>query len=221
MGKQSALRSLAAVFVGILIASLGLTSPASAHWGHHHHHGWLTQTDGYYQVPTPWEDSGSYDPECAGYDLTAYYDVHGRTSIKNIKGTSQAFFGSNQFRFREVWKDNASKKVLFTWKGTYKSEEFAAKRVKKSHVPADLIPPDGLVGPVFLFKSYEKFRDVFRTADGKKLFYSNAVNINLNLFDTVGDKAPGGVSLKFETIKRFGHDPLIDASPCDFLPAAN
>lgn len=214
MGKQRTVRLLAVGFVAALIATIGLAAPASAHWNH-----WLTETDGYYQEPTPWEDSGSYDPECEGYDMTAYFWANGITWTKNIKGTNQAFFGTNKFHFKEVWKDNDSGKTLFTWKGKYKSSEFAAKRVKKSHVPEDLVPPDGLVGPVFLFKSYEKFSDVFRAADGTKLFYSHALNINEELFDTVGDHAPGGVSLRFETVKRFGHDPLLDASPCDFLPA--
>jgi hypothetical protein len=216
MGKQRTIRLLAISFAAALIATIGVSSPASAHWNH-----WLTKTDGYYQVPTPWTDSGEYDPECEGYDMTAYYYVKGINWIKNIKGTDQAFFGTNKFHFKEFWKDDETGKLLFTWKGTYKSQEFAAKRVKKSDVPADLIPADGLVGPVFLFKSYEKFSDVFRTKHGKTLFSTHALNLNRELFDTVGDHAPGGVSLSFETVKRFGHDPLLDASPCDFLPVRN
>ena len=209
-------RLLVAAVAAMLTASIGLAAPVSAHQGHHGR--WLTQTDGYYQVPTPWEDSGSYDPECEGYDMTAYYSVHGVNWTHNIKGTSQAFFGSNKLHFREVWKDDTTGKVLFIWKGKYKIHEYAAMRVKKSHVPADLIPPEGLVGPIYLFKNYEKFSDVFRTKHGKVLFWTKAINLNKELFDTLGDHAPGGTSLEFETVKRFGHDPLIDASPCDYLP---
>lgn len=217
--RERTFRLLAVICAVVLTATLGLATGASAHTGHHH--GYLTETNGYNQVPTPWEDSGSYDPECQGYDMTAYYSARGVNWIFNIKGTNQAFFGTNKYHFREVWKDNTTGKILFTWKGTYKSEEYAAKRVNKSAVPADLIPPEGLVGPIFLFKSYERFRDVFRDRHGHVLFWSKAVNLNRELFDTLGDHMPGGTSLKFETVKRFGHDPLIDASPCDFLPAVS
>lgn len=226
MGKRRNIRLVGAAVAALTLAGAAFVGPAQATGGGHgwgpgsgHGHGQHSQPGGFYQPPTPWKDAGSYDPECAGYDMTAHYSVKGVDWIRTIKGTKQAFLGTNTFRFREAWKDNSSGEVLFTWRGTYKFSEYDAKQVWKSQVPEDLIPPEGLVGPIFLFRSYEKFKDVFRDADGRKLFRSNAVNLNEDLFDTLGDRQPGGVSLRFETVKRFGHDPLLDASPCDFLPA--
>ena len=149
----------------------------------------------------------------------AYYRVRGIDSIKNVPGSdSQAYLAANQYRFREVWKDNETGDVLFRWWGKYRIVEYAAKRVKKSHVPADLIPPEGLTGPIYAFKVWDRIRDSFKDAEGNVLFRSRALTFYRQLFDTLGDHAPGGTTLDVTIVKQYGHDPLTDASPCDYLP---
>ena len=81
--------------------------------------------------------------------------------------------------FREVWKDNTTGKVLFIWKGKYKIRRVRSQASEEvSTCLPTSIPPEGLVGPIYLFKSYEKFRDVFRTRHGKVLFWTKAINLN-------------------------------------------
>ena len=104
----------------------------------------------YYQPPTPYHDVGTFDPECADVDVSIAYDYKGINSLREAPGTDgQAFFGKDRYRFSEVWSEASTGEVLFTLRGQYRLEDVKAKRVRKSAVPRDVVPPEGLVGPIY------------------------------------------------------------------------
>jgi hypothetical protein len=163
--------------------------------------------DGYYQPPTPYHDSGTYDPGCGDSGVTARFWVHGVDSLKFVKGShGQAFLLDDSYRFFEKWRDPKGDLVL-TWRGQFHFKEFFAKRVWKSQVPDDVIPPEGLVGPIYLFKSRLTGREVVRDDDGNVLHRSRGMQAFSNLFDTLGDGAPGGTQLQFDVTKTEGSFP--------------
>jgi hypothetical protein len=174
----------------------------------------------YYQPPTRYDNRGDFDPECPGLDLTVQFRYRGVNAIRNVRGSNgQAFLASDDYRFREVWVDNSTGDVVITITGAYDFEEVSARRVPKASVPEDLIPPEGLVGPIYLFREVVQGWDVVRDADGKALYRTRGTVVGRNLFDTLGDSQPGGRSLSFETIKVIGPHPLLDVDICDVVAA--
>jgi hypothetical protein len=161
----------------------------------------------YFQPPTPYQDSGTYDPGCGDLGVTARFWVHGVDSLRNVPGShGNAFLLDDNFRFFEKWKDSKGDSIL-TWRGRFHFKEFFAKRVPKSQVPDHLIPPEGLVGPIYLFKSRQTGREVVHDDDGDVLHRTRGMEAYANLFDTLGDHQPGGTSLRFEVTKREGNFP--------------
>jgi hypothetical protein len=194
-----------------VVLTAGVATPASAG---------EPQAGSYYDPPKSYDDHGTYDPECAGLDLTAHWRQRGVASNRNVRGTDgQAFFASNDYRFREVWVDDATGDVVITDQGAYSYEEVAARRVSKASVPQDLIPPEGLVGPIYVFRSIEKGGDVVRDGRGKALYRTRGTVVSRELFDTLGDSQPGGYSLSFEPVKVRGPHPLLDVDLCDVAAA--
>lgn len=179
-----------------------------------------SQAGSYYDPPSRYDDSGTYDPGCAGLDLTARWRQRGVASNRNVRGTDgQAFFASNDYRFREVWVDNPTGKTVITIRGAFDFEEVAARRVRTSSVPKDLVPPEGLVGPIDVFRSVEKGGQVVRDDRGKVLYRDKGVVVYRELFDTLGDSQPGGTPLSFEPVKIIGPHPLMDIDLCDVASA--
>ena len=86
--------------------------------------------------------------------------------------------------------------------------EHRAKAIPLHQVPPELVPEEGLVGPVFLFRSTER-GTFFRawTSDGEEHSRYTGRVLWAQLFDSVGDGAPGGVSLEFRAVKEFGNLP--------------
>jgi hypothetical protein len=192
------------------VLTLLVAAPASAHQAAHAARG------DYYQPPTPYRDSGTFDPECEGLELSVTFRVSGVDSVRNVPGSGgQAFLLKDTYRFHEVWTDTESGKVLFTWRGRYRFEEVSATRVPKSQVPRDLIPDEGLVGPVYRFKILEVGHDTIRSPKGKVLYRTAGLVVYSHLFDTLGDSQPGGTSLDFRTVKVVGPHPLLDVDICD------
>jgi hypothetical protein len=212
MVRKKRTRLVRSAVAGALTAVLALaTAPtASAYQAGHGPRG------DYYQPPTPYRDSDTYDPECEGIDVTVSYLYVGVDSLRNVPGSGgQAFLLKDKYRFREVWTDTKHHKVLFTLAGAYTFEEVSATRVPKSQVPRDLIPEEGLVGPVYRFKAVEVGHDTLKKPNGKVLYRTAGVVVYSNLFDTLGDSAPGGTSLDFQTVKVVGPHPLLDVDLCD------
>lgn len=174
------------------------------------------QAGGYYQPPKPYQFSDRFDPECEGLGLTVKVRVRGVDSLRYVKGSGkQAFFLKDRYRFFEKWKDKASGEVLFTWRGRYLLEEYAARRFAKSDVPEHLVPEEGLVGPIYRFKARERGGDVVRDADGSVLYLTRGTVEYRNLFDTLGDRKPGGTSLALRVASVKGPHPLLDRDGCD------
>jgi hypothetical protein len=210
-------RPVAAVLAACVavVLALGLTmSPAGATGRHHgDRHG---QAGAYVQPPTPYHNVGSFDPECADVDVSGTYDYEGVDSIRKARHTGgQAFFYKDTFRFTEVWSEAGSGEVLFTLRGAYRFEEVRAERVRKSAVPDDAVPPEGLTGPIYLFTSVEKGHDTLRDATGHALYRTRGVVVYESLFDTLGDGEPGGNELTFEPVRVSGPHPLMDVDLCD------
>ncbi len=174
------------------------------------------QRGSFFEPPTPYHDTGTFDPECEDVDASVAFDYKGVFSTRNVRGSDgQAFFAKDKFRFTETWSEASTGKVLFTQRGAYWIEEVAAKRVKKSRVPHDLVPPEGLIGPIYRFTVVEEGHDKLFDGKGKTLYRTAGVVIYKQLFDTLGDRQPGGTSLKFEPVKVKGPHPLLDVDLCD------
>jgi hypothetical protein len=202
-----------AVCMAVVLA-LGLTmSPASAAGRDGDRPG---QAGPFVQPPTPYHDAGSFDPECADVDVSVAFTVKGVDSIRRVRRTGgQAFFFNDRFRFTETWSDAGTGDVLFTQRGAYRFGEVRAQRVRKSAVPDDVVPPEGLVGPIYRFTSVERGHDTLRDGTGHALYRTRGVVVSKSLFDTLGDRAPGGTELTFEPVRVKGPHPLLDVDLCD------
>jgi hypothetical protein len=174
----------------------------------------------YYQPPTPYHDSDRYDPGCGHLDVSARFWVHGVDSLTFVPGSNgQAFFLEDTFRFFEKWRDSSGHTIL-TWRGHFHFKEFFAKRVWKGQVPADVIPPEGLVGPIYLFKARQSGVEVVRDDDGKLLHRTHGMEAFANLVDTLGDHKPGATSLHFEVTKKRGNFPPLSVEQvCELAKA--
>ncbi len=171
---------------------------------------------GFHTPPAPYSDSGEFDPECAGLDLTVEYHNHGVYSDRNVPGSDgQAFVFKDSFTFTEVWTDNATGEVILRTRGAYVVEEVDAKRVPNAAVPPAVIPEEGLVGPVYLFTRTESGSDTVRDGDGNILYLTAGVVTFKNLFDTLGDSQPGGVGLVDEIVNVVGPHPLLNTDICE------
>ena len=170
----------------------------------------------YFERPAPFDNSGEFDPECRGLDLTVTFEASGVESVRHVLGSGgQAFFGRSRVRFREVWTDNTTGQKLFRIDGRFLGEETAARRVPRRAVPERLIPEGGLKGPVFEFTDVQTGGDVIRDPDGTLLYWSAGRLVGRHLFDTHGDSRPGGTSLRFRVVRSIGHHPLLDRDICE------
>jgi hypothetical protein len=206
MGSTEIKRALAALG-GVALTAALTTVPA---------HAGNDQAGRYYQEPTPYDFSDEFDPECEGLDLTVEVDVEGVDSQRYVKGSNkQAFFYKDRYRFFETWTDDTTSDVLFTWRGRYKTQEYAAKRVRKSNVPEQLVPSGGLEGPIYRFKVFEEGWDVVKDEAGSVLYRTEGTLEFRNLFDTLGDRQPGGESLRLRVVDVEGPHPLLDRDICE------
>jgi hypothetical protein len=170
----------------------------------------------YFEEPAAYDDSGEFDPECPGLDLTIAFRARGVASLRNVVGSGrQAFLVKDRYRFREVWSDDATGRVLFTIRGRNLVREVDVRRVARSAVPDRLVPEDGIVGPVFEFTVDQIGGDIVRDADGQVLYWNAGRVVFKNLFDSMGDRKPGGESLRFRPIRVIGPHPLLETEPCE------
>lgn len=190
----------------LALAGLGLvTTPASA----------STPAETIYQPPTPYSNDYSFDPECPGVPLWVDGHNSGTAWSFNVPGShGQAFLGNDQYSFREVWKNTRTGR-WFTIQGSGFFQEYSAVRVPIHQIPPDLVPPGGVVGPVYLFKSLDTGTQAWiKNAHGKTVLKDHGQIYSKNLFDTLGDHAPGGNSLLYENYKIVGPHPIYYADIC-------
>jgi len=174
----------------------------------------------YWTPPTPYHNEGRFDPECVGLDLFVAYDYEGVYSEQIVPGTNrQAFLFKDDFTFNERWIDRASGEVVLRIRGAYVQEETSARKVPLREVPKDVIPPEGLIGPVYEFRFQEVGWDKVRDGDGKLLYFTGGTVKATSLFDTIGDRLPGGTFLSDVVTSVKGPHPLLDVDICDVAAA--
>ncbi len=199
------------------VLALGVGAPAaSAHGsGHGPSSGWLTGGS-YYQKPAPYDLPGEFSEDCGDFSL----DVTGRYTgvdwIRNVPGTGgQAFLAGNRYRFLETWRNPANGK-WFTVRGAGYFEERAAKYVPRWKVPADAIPPSGLVGPVYRFLSTDTGVQFWmKDSRGRTVAKEAGTIVQDVMFDTLGDRTPGAEFLTEVSIKLKGSYDTFYTSVCD------
>lgn len=170
---------------------------------------------GYYREPREYADSGTVDPQCPGLDLSVRFRVHGVASLRNVIGSArQAFLLKDRFRFREVWVDDTDGSTVFAIKGRYIFKETDVRRVARRAVPPHLLPPGGLVGPVFEFKARLTGGDVLTGPDGDVLYLTGGTIVYTALIDSLGDHRPSGTPLRVEVTRIIGPHPLFGKDIC-------
>lgn len=171
---------------------------------------------GYVKPPTPFEDQGTFDPECEGLDVRVRYHAQGVESIRRVRGSDgQAFFQKLRVRFRETWMQAETEEVLFHFRGAFLLKEVSAVRVRKSDVPRRYVPEGGLVGPIFRFTTREIAGRVVTDPDGTLLYHEGGLVRSKVLFDTRGDREPGGILLNERVVRTIGPHPLRNVDLCD------
>ena len=196
-------RAAAVATVGLL--SLVLTAPSAS----------ASTAGTIYQLPTPYSNSYAFDPGCANISLSVVGRVHGIDTIFNLAGShGQAFLDLQTYAYKERWTNTKNGK-WFTIQGAGIYQEVSATFVPKKDVPKGLIPPEGLVGPVYLFTSRDTgIQFWLRNSAGDTILRDRGVLVFKNLFDTLGDHAPGGRSLDFRLVHVIGAHPGMKADLC-------
>ena len=168
-----------------------------------------------YQPPTSYANQYAFDPGCSGLDLWVTGRNHGVEWVFNVPGSNhQAFLDNNEYAFKERWTNTKTGR-WFTIQGDGFFQEYSATRVPLHQVPPDLVPPGGLVGPVYLFKSLDTGTQAWiKNSHGTTVLKDHGTIYSKNLFDTLGDHAPGGQSLSYEDYKIVGPHPIYYADIC-------
>jgi hypothetical protein len=195
----------AVVAAVLLVCTLSLVgSPAQASGG------------GYYSPPERYEFADEFDPECEGASYVAAFEVEGISSLRNVKGSGgQAFLVADTFRFNETWRDADTGEVVMSLRGAFDFREISARLVPTSQVPDELIPEEGLVGPVYEFTATETGWETIRDGEGDVRYRTAGLVVYKALFDTLGDFQPGGTFLDERVVKVVGPHPLLDRDICD------
>ncbi len=173
----------------------------------------------YFEPPTRYNDPYSFDPQCDGLNLKVTGRARGVLAYLNVAGSDgQAFLVRDRYRFREVWK-NLDTGEHFVVSGHGFFREVKATFVPTEQVPADLVPPEGIVGPVYLFRAVETGNPFTVTDDDGHVVVKDVGRlVSENLFDTLGDSKPGGTSLSFEFVEIVGPHPGLDVDLCELAP---
>ncbi len=200
------MRALRRTFLVTALLSLGLVAvalPAQA------------GAPDYFDPPTRYDDTYSFDPECDGLNMIVTGRTHGVYANLNVAGSNgQAFLSRNRYWYREVWK-NLDTRERFVVSGHGYFREVKATFVPTDQVPPELVPPEGIVGPVYLFRAVETGNPLTVTDDDGHLVVKDVGRlVSENLFDTLGDSQPGGTSLRFEFVQIVGPHPGIDLDLC-------
>lgn len=162
----------------------------------------------YYQPPTPYTDHVVVDDICEGFVTEIQFD--GIDSFRNVTGSGgQAFLYTDVYTRHEDWTNTATGRT-FTIDADATVKETAARRVPKREVPAELVPEEGLIGPIYRFRTLligEPF--TLRNAMGRVMIHERGLVVFKSLYDTLGDRAPGGRELSFEPARIVGPHPTL------------
>lgn len=137
-------------------------------------------------------DTGSFD-DC-GFQIDSIFEFSGRFWIRadGKEGTSQAFFGNSQFEFREVLTNHDTGE-WFVVRG-----DFLFKDVKATQVE----------GNVYRFRQHQAGQPfVVEDSTGNVVVRDRGLIVFDQLFDTLGDDAPGGEELSVDVQAVHGPHP--------------
>jgi hypothetical protein len=162
----------------------------------------------FFQPPTPYAFRDSFDPECPGLSMRVDVEGRGVDSYRNVAGSDgQAFMLTDTYRNEEVWT-NLDTGVSFTITANASVRESNPVPVALEDVPPELIPAEGLVGPVYRFTvrlSGQPF--TLRDSAGEVVIREYGVLEWDLLFDTLGDREPGGRALSMDLVRDIGSHP--------------
>jgi hypothetical protein len=203
------MRFVRRLVAAVVVATVGLVLGAAP--------GLASSTSGrYFQPPAPYHNTYQFDPECDGLHMDVTGASHGVDALLNVPGShGQAFLLRDAYSYRDVWTNlDTGKSFIVSGHGLF--TEIKAVFVPNADVPADLIPPEGLVGPVYRFTATD-VGEPFKVTDsrGRTVLRDTGVLVEEYLFDTLGDGEPGGTQLDFRFVKVIGPHPGLDVDVCD------
>lgn len=203
------------LFTVLAVAIPGVLAGANPAAAHHQGGDWL-YAGGVHIPRTPFHNKWEFTERCGDLELSVAGHNFGVYSDRYVAGGhGQAFLAWQRNTWREVWT-NVDTGDYFTVGGHTVFRENRAKYVPNWKVPDGLVPQEGLVGPVFLFRSSERgtFFKVTRS-DGTQYSRDAGLLLYSSLYDTLGDHTPGGTELDFRIVKQVGHFPLFDTDICE------
>jgi hypothetical protein len=183
------------------VAVVGLSAPPAAADG---------GPSGFYQLPERYEEQYTFDPECPNVGIAGTGEVSGVDSLRFVPGSDgQAFLLTDRFAYEDTWTNTATGKS-FQVSGRALFKEVSAEFVPLADVPADVIPPEGLTGPVYRFTAIELGRPfTVRDASGRVVAEDRGLAAFEALFDTLGDSQPGGTFLTDRIVRTVGPHPFL------------
>jgi hypothetical protein len=196
-------RAVAVATVGLL--SVVLAAPSAS----------ASTAGSIYQLPTPYSNSYAFDPGCPNVSLSVVGRVHGIDTLFNLAGShGQAFLDLQSYSYKERWTNTKNGK-WFTIQGAGIYQEVSGTFVPKKDVPKNLIPPEGLVGPIYLFTSQDTgIQFWLKDSAGNTILRDRGVLVFKRLLDTLGDHAPSGTTLDLRIVKVIGPHPSMTADIC-------
>lgn len=217
MARRSAGRGarwVACVLASLVCLTLNI-SPALATDHHPKYDGVLHQRGPFVQKAGEFSFGFDFDPQCPGLDITGHLEGSGVDSVRVLNGSDgQAFLDRQSFDSTEVWKDNRSGDQIFTISAHGLYQEQTAEFVANDQVPADQVPVEGLVGPVYRFTATTTRQGVLTDPTGRALYRDAGTEVDQFLFDTLGDSEPGGRGLGGNVVKVTGIHDLSDVDVC-------
>lgn len=172
-----------------------------------------------FKPPTPFDITYSFDPGCAGVSIQVDGHKRGVDAIYVLAGSHrQGFLDHQSFTLTETWRNPANGKH-FTIHSVGRFVEVGGTFVPKGQVPQRLVPPEGLTGPVYSFLARDAEDATLKDSSGHTLYRFNGVALIRSLFDTLGDRQPGGNQLSSRLVRVSGPHSLLTVDPCDVASA--
>jgi hypothetical protein len=187
--------------VVVAIAAIALIAPPAVAAG---------GPSGFYQPPERYEEQYTFDPECPNVAIAGAGEVSGVSSLRFVPGSDgQAFLLTDRFAYEDTWTNTVTGKS-FRVTGRVLFREVSAEFVPLTDVPADVIPPEGLTGPVYRFTAVELGRPfTVWDASGRVVAEDRGLAVLEALFDTLGDSQPGGTFLSDRIVRAVGPHPFL------------
>ena len=142
--------------------------------------------------------------QCDGFTLTLDVTVKDRFSVQPAPGDpyGQAFLAHSVFRVATTGTNNVTGQ---TFTALYHSN---IRELRAQH----------LYGDIYEFQLLEVASLLVKDSRGRPFIRENAVQRHVQVFDTLGDREPGGEELSLETTVVSG-TPFTSPDPCEIAEA--